>query len=75
MFVVLSIYYLATLSAPLRQKNMQCIRRVLYRSGLAGAGAVRTLVRLISFPFALLYLLLYATVAHARRALYRAFNA
>ena len=42
---------------------------VLYRSGLAGSGAVRTLVRLISFPFTLLYLLLYATSAHARRAL------
>jgi len=44
---------------------------VLFRSGLAGAGAVRTLVRLISFPFALLYLLAYATTAHARRALRR----
>jgi hypothetical protein len=44
---------------------------VLFRSGLAGAGAVRTLVRLISFPFAVLYLLLYATIAHARRALRR----
>jgi len=42
---------------------------VLYRSGLAGSGAVRTLVRLISFPFTILYLLLYATSAHARRAL------
>ena len=45
---------------------------VLFRSGLAGAGAVRTLVRLISFPFALLYLLAYAMSAHARRALRRA---
>ena len=46
------------------------IRRfVLFRSGLAGSGAVRTLVRLISFPFTLLYLLLYATSAHARRAI------
>jgi hypothetical protein len=44
---------------------------VLFRSGLAGAGAVRTLIRLISFPFALMYLLLYATSAHARRALRR----
>jgi hypothetical protein len=50
--------------APLRQF-------VLFRSGLAGAGAVRTLVRLISFPFTLLYLLLYASTAHARRALRR----
>ncbi len=44
---------------------------VLFRSGLAGSGAVRTLVRLLSFPFTLLYLLLYATSAHARRALRR----
>ena len=44
---------------------------VLFRSGLAGSGAVRTLARLISFPFTLLYLLLYATSAHARRALRR----
>ena len=46
-------------------------RFVLLRSGLGGAGAVRTLVRLISFPFTLLYLLLYATSAHARRAWHR----
>ncbi|MDE3165191.1 MAG: hypothetical protein KGN36_05245 [Acidobacteriota bacterium] len=46
-------------------------RFVLYRSGLGGAGAVRTLVRVASFPFALVYLLLYATTAHARRALRR----
>ena len=49
--------------------NLGAIRQfVLFRSGLAGSGAVRTLVRLISFPFTLLYLLLYATSAHARRA-------
>jgi len=42
---------------------------VLLRSGLAGAGAVRTLARLFLFPFTLLYLLLYATTVHARRAL------
>lgn len=42
---------------------------VLYRSGLAGAGAVRTLARLVSFPFTFAYLLLYATAVHARRAL------
>lgn len=44
---------------------------VLYRSGLAGAGAVRTLARLLSFPFTLAYLLLYASVVHARRSLRR----
>lgn len=54
----------------LDRKHLGPIRRfVLYRSGLAGAGAVRTIVRLISFPFTLLYLLLYATSVHARRAL------
>ena len=56
----------------LDRKHLGPIRRfVLYRSGLAGAGAVRTVARLISFPFMLLYLLLYATSAHARRALRR----
>ncbi len=44
---------------------------VLFRSGLAGSGAVRTLVRMISFPFTLLYLILYATFAHTRRAIHR----
>jgi hypothetical protein len=42
---------------------------VLLRAGLAGAGAVRTLARAISFPFTLFYLLLYASVVHARRGL------
>lgn len=42
---------------------------VLFRSGLAGTGAVRTLARVFSFPFTLAYLLLYATVVHARRVL------
>jgi hypothetical protein len=44
---------------------------VLFRSGLAGAGAVRTLVRLCSFPVTLTYLILYATVVHGRRAVRR----
>lgn len=42
---------------------------VLERAGLAGAGAVRTLVRIISFPFTLIYLLLYAGTVHARKLL------
>lgn len=42
---------------------------VLLRSGLAGAGAVRTLASVFSFPFTLAYLLLYAAVVHTRRAL------
>ena len=41
---------------------------VLFRAGLAGAGAVRTVARLLLFPFTLLFLLLYATAVHARRA-------
>lgn len=46
-------------------------RFVLSRSGLGEVGAVRRLALLISFPFTLLYLLLYATTVHARRALRR----
>ena len=44
---------------------------VFLRSGLAGAGAVRTLARVVSFPFTFAYLLLYATAVHTRRALRR----
>ncbi len=47
---------------------------VLLRSGLAGSGAVRTLARLISFPFTFLFLLLYATSVHTRRALRKTFS-
>ena len=39
----------------------------LFRLGLAGAGAVRTLARLALFPLTLLYLLCYAAVAHLTR--------
>jgi hypothetical protein len=53
----------------LDRKHLGPVRRfVRYRSGLADSGAVRTLARLIAFPFTLLYLLLYATAVHARRA-------
>jgi hypothetical protein len=44
---------------------------VLLRAGLAGAGAVRTLARLFSFPFTVTYLLLYAAAVHTRRAFRR----
>ena len=44
---------------------------VFLRSGLAGAGAVRTLARVVCFPFTFVYLLLYATAVHTRRALRR----
>jgi hypothetical protein len=42
---------------------------VLYRAGLAGAGAVRTLARFFLFPFTLACLLAYAAAVHSRRAL------
>ena len=51
--------------------HLKQVRRfVLLRAGLAGAGAVRTLARAVSFPCTLVYLLLYATAVHARRAIY-----
>ena len=54
--------------------HLDLIRQtVLLRSGLAGAGAVRTLARVVFFPFTLAYLLLYASAMHARRALRLAF--
>ncbi len=40
---------------------------VLYRAGLSGAGAVRTVARLILFPFTVIYLILYAAAVHLRR--------
>jgi hypothetical protein len=48
--------------------NWRTIRHfILYRSGLSGAGAVRTIVRLVLFPFTVLYLILYAAAVHLRR--------
>ena len=40
----------------------------LFRAGLTGSGAFRTLGRLLVFPFTLSYLLLYASTVHIRRA-------
>jgi hypothetical protein len=42
---------------------------ILYRAGLTGAGAVRTIARVVLFPFSLLYLILYAMLVHSRRIL------
>jgi hypothetical protein len=39
------------------------------RSGLTGIGGLRTLARLIAFPFTLSWLLAYAAWVHSRRAL------
>jgi hypothetical protein len=41
----------------------------LVRLGLSGEGSLRTLGRLLIFPFSLLYLLLYAFAAHSGRTL------
>jgi hypothetical protein len=40
---------------------------VLFRLGLAGAGAVLTIGRIVLFPFSLLYLLAFAGMVHLRR--------
>ncbi len=49
--------------------HLDLLRQILLlRSGLAGAGAVRTLASVLCFPFALAYLLLYAAAVHVRRA-------
>jgi hypothetical protein len=54
----------------LNRRNAKAMRGfALVRMGLSGAGAARTLGRLLAFPFALLYLLLYAGLAHFRRYL------
>ena len=37
---------------------------ILFRAGLTGSGAVRTLARVVLFPFSLLYLILYAITVH-----------
>ena len=60
----------------LDRQHLETVRRfVLSRTGLAGAGAVRTLARVFSFPVAIFYLLLYAAAVHVRRALRLAFRA
>ena len=54
----------------LDRKHLKLIRQiVLLRAGLAEAGAVRTLARVLLFPLSLVYLLVYASFVHARRAL------
>ena len=54
----------------LNRENAASVRHfALVRLGLSGAGSARTLGRLLIFPFALLYLLLYAGAAHLRRFL------
>jgi hypothetical protein len=40
---------------------------ILFRAGLTGGDAVRTLTRALLFPFTILYLLVYAATVHVRR--------
>ena len=54
----------------LNRENAASVRHfMLVRLGLSGAGAARTLGRLLIFPFSVLFLLLYAGIAHLRRFL------
>jgi hypothetical protein len=54
------------------RENASVLREfALVRMGMEGGGALRTIGRLIAFPFAVMYLLLYAFSAHARRAVRR----
>ncbi len=49
--------------------NWKVVRHfVLFRAGLAGAGAVRSLARLVMFPITLAYLLAFAGIVHFRRS-------
>jgi hypothetical protein len=57
------------------RENWSTVREfALVRAGLHGAGAARTIARLLAFPFAVLYLLVYALRAHARRGLRQLFQ-
>ena len=49
--------------------HWRAIRRfILFRAGLTGSGAIRTIGRVLAFPFTLAYLLLYASTVHLKRA-------
>jgi hypothetical protein len=50
--------------------NWKTVRHfVLFRAGLSGADAVRTITQLLAFPFTVLFLLLWVGWAHTRRRL------
>ena len=52
----------------IHRDNVANIRQFsLVRLGLSGAGAIRTLGRMLIFPFSVLFLLLYAFAAHTGR--------
>jgi hypothetical protein len=51
-----------------QRANWPTIRHfALLRAGLSGAGALKTMARLLLFPFSVLFLMLYAAFVHARR--------
>jgi hypothetical protein len=59
----------------LHRTSIAAIRRFsVVRLGLSGAGALRTIGRLILFPFSVLFLLLYAFAAHSGRIVRRTIN-
>ena len=59
----------------LHRQNAAVVREfALVRAGLSGTGAIRTLARLALFPFTIVFLLMYAFTAHARRALHLALS-
>jgi hypothetical protein len=52
--------------------NWRIIRHfILFRAGLSGADAVRTISRIVMFPITLSYLLLYAAAIHVRRKVHQ----
>jgi len=56
----------------LNRENAKTVREfALVRAGLYGEDAARTIGRLLVFPFAVIFLLLYAGQAHARRLMRR----
>lgn len=60
----------------LNRENFPIVRQfALVRAGLYGSDSVRTITRILIFPFTLAFLLLYAFIAHSRRYLRRAFRA
>jgi hypothetical protein len=58
-----------------QRANTRIIRHfMLVRLGLEGEGSLRTVGRLLMFPFSLAFLILYALTVHARRKLRMAFQ-
>jgi len=54
------------------RRNWRTIRHfILFRAGLSGSDAVRTISRVLVFPLTLAFLLLYAAGIHLRRRVYR----